>query len=132
MKQVKIVIEKTKDLYSAYAENVEGIYAGGETVEEVKQSVLDAIRLLKEHNRSENIPSILKGKYEIVYYFDTVSLLSYYKKIFTNSALERMTGINQRQIQHYAAGMKKPRPTQVKKIESALHQLGAELLAVEL
>jgi hypothetical protein len=43
-----------------------------------------------------------------------------------------MTGINQKQLQHYASGLRKPRTQQMKKIESALHQLGNELLAVEL
>ena len=132
MKQIKIVIEKSKDHYSSYAENVEGIYGGGETPEEAKQSVVDAIRLLKKHNKTENVPEILKGKYELVYRFDTISLLNYYKKVFTNAALERMTGINQKQIQHYSSGLKKPRTAQTKKIELAFRQLGSELLAVEL
>jgi hypothetical protein len=30
------------------------------------------------------------------------------------------------------AGLKKPRPAQAKKIESALHQLGNELMTIEL
>lgn len=132
MKTIKIIIEKTDDMFSAFAENVEGIYAGGDTVEEVKQSVLDSIRLLKEYNTNENIPAILKGEYQISYKFDTVSLLNYYKGIFTNSALERITGINQKQIQHYATGHRNPRVDQRKKIETALHSLGKELLAVEL
>ncbi|MBL7866623.1 MAG: type II toxin-antitoxin system HicB family antitoxin [Flavobacterium lindanitolerans] len=132
MKTVKIIIERSEDMFSAFAENVQGIYAGGNTVDEVKQSVLDSIRLLKEFNSPNNIPDILKGEYEIVYHFDTVSLLSYYKGIFTNSALEKLTGINQKQIQHYATGHRKPRAEQREKIETALHALGRELLAVEL
>jgi predicted RNase H-like HicB family nuclease len=132
MKQVKVIIEKTKDMYSSYAENVPGIYGGGDTVEEAKKSILDAIRLLKEHNTNKNIPAILKDKYAIVFKYDAESFLKHYKGIFTNSALERITGINQKQFQHYASGLKKPRPTQAKKIESALHKLGSELLAIEL
>jgi predicted RNase H-like HicB family nuclease len=132
MKQVKIVIEKSKDHYSSYAENVEGVYGGGETPEEAKQSVIDAIKLLKKYNKPGNIPAILKGDYDLVYRFDTVSLLNYYKKVFTNAALERMTGINQKQIQHYSSGLKKPRAAQTKRIELAFHQLGSELMAVEL
>lgn len=132
MKQIRIIIERTDDLYSAYAENVEGIYGGGETVAEAKQSIVDAIRLLKQYNAAENIPVILKGEYDLIYKFDTVSLLNYYKGIITNAAWERMTGINQKQLQHYASGLKKPRQPQAKKIEQALHQLGKELLAVEL
>ncbi len=132
MKLIKIIIEKTKDHYSAYAENVEGIYGAGDTPGDAKQSIVDAIRLLKLYNTADNIPTILKGDYKLVYRFDAESLLNYYKRIFTNSALERITGINQRQLQHYSSGLKKPRPAQKKKIESALHQLGGELMAVEL
>lgn len=132
MKIIKVIIEKTKNMYSSYAENVHGIYGGGDTVEDAKRSVVDAIRLLKEHNDIKNVPAILKGEYSIIYKYDTESFLKHYKGIFTNSALERITGINQKQFQHYASGLKKPRRTQAKKIESALHKLGRELLALEL
>ncbi|QYS85394.1 type II toxin-antitoxin system HicB family antitoxin [Flavobacterium oreochromis] len=132
MKIVRIIIERSEDMFSAFAENVEGIYAGGDTVEEAKQSVLDSIRLLKEHNSLENIPDILKGEYNVVFLFDTVSLLNYYKGIFSNAALEKLTGINQKQLQHYSTGHRKPRLEQREKIENALHKLGKELLAVEL
>lgn len=132
MKQVKIIIEKTKNHYDAYAENVEGIYGGGETAEEAKQSIVKAIELSKKYNAQGKIPAILKGDYKLVFKFDTESLLNFYKGVFSNSALERITGINQRQLQHYASGLKKPREPQLKKIESALHKLGGELLAVEL
>jgi hypothetical protein len=132
MRLVKIIVEKTKDMYSSYAENVPGIYGGGDTVEEAKRSVLDAIRLLKSHNDKKNIPALLKGEYTVVYKYDLESFLRHYKGIFTNSGLERITGINQKQFQHYASGLKKPRPAQAKKIESALHRLGSELLLLEL
>lgn len=132
MKQVKIVIAKTKDHYDAYAENVEGIYGGGETAEAAKHSIIKAIELSKKYNAKDKIPGILKGEYKLVYRFDTESLLNFYKGVFSNSALERITGINQRQLQHYASGLKKPREPQLKKIENALHKLGGELLAVEL
>lgn len=132
MKIVKIVIEKSKDLYSAYAENVEGVYGGGDAPEEAKKSILDAISLLKKHNKPENIPAILKGNYNLVFRFDTQTRLKYYKGVFTNAAFERITGINQEQLQHHATGLKKPREVQAKKIETALHDLGKELMAVEL
>lgn len=130
--QVKIIIERSIDSYSAYAQNVQGIYGQGDSVEEAKSSALNGIALLIKYNSEENVPTILKGNYEVVYKFDTESFFNYYRKIFTNAALERMTGINQKQLQHYATGLKKPRPTQVKKIETALHKLGSELMAVEL
>lgn len=132
MKKIRIVIEKSKDHYNAYAENVRGIYAGGDSVEEVKQSVLDAIELLREYNDNDHIPEILLGEYEIVYKFDTESFLNYYKGIINPVTLYRLTGINQKQLQHYASGRSKPRKAQRKKIEKGLHKLGEELLAIEL
>lgn len=131
-KKIKIIIERSDDSYSSYAENVPGIYGHGDTVEEAKQAALLGIDLLKKYNQGENIPPILKGDYEIVFKFDAESFLNFYKRIFTNAALERMTGINQKQFQHYASGLKKPRQAQVKKIETAMHSLGKELMSVEL
>lgn len=131
MTEIKIIIEKSADSYGAYAENVAGIYGAGDTVKECKQSILDAIDTVKTFD-ADQIPEVLKGNYTIVYKFDTVSLLDYYKGIFTLSALGRITGINERQLQHYSTGLKKPREEQKKKIENALHHLGEELLSVEL
>jgi len=129
---IRIIIERSKDLYSSYADNVEGIYGSGNTVAEAKQSALDGLNLLIKYNSSENLPEILKGDYQIIYKFDSESFFNYYKGIFTNSALEKLTGINQKQLQHYASGLKKPREMQAKKIENALHKLGHELLEIEL
>lgn len=67
VKTIKIIVEETKDGFSAYADNVEGIYAGGDTLNEVKSNILNAIKLLKENNTENNIPEILKGEYQIVH-----------------------------------------------------------------
>jgi predicted RNase H-like HicB family nuclease len=131
-KKIEITIERGKDLFDAYAESVEGVWGSGETVAEAKESLEKTIKLLKEYNSPENIPSILKGDYELIYKFDAQSFLNYYKGIFTNAALERLTGIKQKQIQHYATGLKKPKPAQMQKIQNALHQLGNELISVQL
>lgn len=131
MKTIRIIIEKSSDSFGAYAKNINGIYGAGDTVKECKQSILDAIETIKTFEKNE-IPEILKGDYEIIYNFDLESLLNYYKGIMPFSALERITGINQRQLQHYSTGHRKPRIEQRKKIEKALHKFGNELLSVEL
>lgn len=131
MKKIEIIIERASDgTYGAYAKNVEGIYGMGDDVRAVKQSILDGIDTIKE-NFSE-VPEILKGSYEIAYKFDTESLLQYYKGILGNPAFEKITGINQKQIHHYATGLKKPREAQKRKIQEGLHALGRELLQIEL
>lgn len=131
MKTIKIIIEKSSDSYGAYAENVEGIYGAGDTVEECKQSILDAIETIKTFD-GNLIPNALKDDFELIYQFDTESLLNYYKGILSNPAIEKLTGINQKLIHQYSTGLKKPRAAQRKKIEEGLHKLGKELLAIEL
>jgi hypothetical protein len=131
MKKIRIVIERGKDGYGAYAENVKKIYGMGATVAEVKKSILDCIDNVKSFD-DKNIPAALKGEYEIVWKFDVESVLEYYKGIFSQTGIARLTGINEKQLNHYASGLKKPRPAQVKKIENALHKLGSDLLAIEL
>jgi hypothetical protein len=127
MKQIKIIIEASKDSFGAYAESDKYPVTGiGETVQEAKKSVLESIEINKELG---NIPN---ETFNVVFKYDTQSILSYYKGILSNSGFEKITGINQKQIQHYSTGLKKPRPAQIKKIKSALQQLGAELMAVEL
>jgi len=132
MKTIIIIIEASKDCFGAYSEGDEGIFGVGDTIEECKQSVQDAIYSIKEFMSKDQVPEVLKGDYEIVYKYDTKSLLQYYKGILTNSALERLTGINQRQMHHYAVGIRKPTKKTTEKIENALHDLGRGLLTLKL
>lgn len=78
----------------------------------------------------EKYPAVFDGEYEVIYKFDIVSLLAYYKGILSFSALQKITGINQRQLNHYAAGISKPRPQQEEKIRNGLHSLAMTLLTV--
>ncbi len=129
---INVTIEKGADLFSAWAENIPGIYGEGESVKEVKEDILKSISLFKEYNDEKNIPEELKGDYEIEWHFDVQSFLQYYNGIFTKAALERITGINQKQLGHYASGLKKPRKAQVEKIETALHNFFDDMRMVHL
>ncbi|MDR1339768.1 MAG: hypothetical protein LBK58_06935 [Prevotellaceae bacterium] len=132
MKTIKIIIEKSADYYDAYAENCEGVYGAGETAEAAKADVLKGLELFVSSRDKKDLPEVLRGEYNIAFQYDPQSFLNYYNKIFTNAALERITGVNQKLLHHYSSGLKKPREAQRKKIEKALHHLGEELLAVEL
>ncbi|MBC2838881.1 type II toxin-antitoxin system HicB family antitoxin [Robiginitalea sp. SC105] len=130
METIRIIIEKTKDGYSAYADNVEGIYAMGDSVAEVKQSVKDSIETIMEFG--DDIPDVLKGDYTILYKFDMESLLNYFRGIIGFAGLEALTGIHQKQLQHYSSGLHKPREKTKEKIEHSLHRFGEDLLSIEL
>lgn len=79
----------------------------------------------------EDLPEILTSPgVEFTYKFDVQSLLEHYQNIFSFAALQHITGVNQRQLWHYAAGRSKPRPKQAQKIVHALNRLGKELVTL--
>ncbi|MGL4908972.1 MAG: hypothetical protein ACRC3G_06530 [Bacteroidales bacterium] len=59
------------------------------------------------------------------------SFLSSFNGILSKSGLEAITGINQKQLWHYAAGIKKPRPNTVAKIAERLHNFADEIKQVQ-
>ena len=125
-----ITIERGTDHYGAWAEEIPGIYAAGDTVKDVKDDILRAIEIYKKNNIF--IPNELSDDIEIQWNFDTSSFLGYINGTFTKAALERMTGINQKQLGHYASGLKKPRRKQVEKIENALRRFVNDMSQVHL
>ena len=124
----------TDNNYSAYMEVLPGCVTTGKSMDELKANMQEAIdghiEVLREFG--DEIPEVFEGEYRLVFRFDAENLLTYYKGIFTNSALERLTGINQRQLQRYASGKSRPMKPQQMKIQKALHRLGGELLDIEL
>lgn len=127
-----ISICASEDSFGGYSENCEGIYASGDTVAEVKKDVLEAIRIYKEITPSDQWAEPIRENWPIEWHYDAQSLLCYYQGIFSNSALERLTGINQKQLWNYANGVSKPRKQAKEKIQNALHSLGQELLEFSL
>ena len=127
-----IVIECGEDNYSAYIEEVDGIVMSGGTLREIRQNTQEAIALFLEACQESGceIPDVLKGEYSLIYQMDVKSFLGLYYSFFTKSGLERLIGINQKQLWHYASGKSTPRKKQVAKIEKALHELGSELMNV--
>ena len=134
MKTLTAIIESAEHNYAAYIEGIDGIVATGETVAEIKESLLQAVDeyVLLCNETGCEIPPELRGQYRLEFKMDVKSLLNVFSKVFTKSGLERLTGINQKQLWHYASGMSVPRRAQVTKIENAIHRLGEELSAIRL
>lgn len=131
VEKLKIIIEYNGENYKFYADKIDSLCGYANTVQAAKQSALKEIDVFKS-SELESIPSILQNDYELIFKYDIVSFLNLYHAIFTNAAFERMTGINQKQISHYAKSLKKPRKAQVKRFEVAIHILSKELMGIEL
>lgn len=134
MGAVTVIIERADSNFSAYVREVDGITATGTSIDEIKTSIIEALDVFVASCKEFNcdIPEALEGGYEITFELDIQSLLTIYQGIFTKSGLEKITGINQKQLWHYAKGLSKPREAQRQKIENALHRLGSELVSISL
>lgn len=64
------------------------------------------------------------GKYEFEYYLDTAALIRSCEQYASLAAISRVSGVNERQLSHYATGKKKPRPQQRERIVRGLHEIG--------
>lgn len=131
--KVKVMIEKGTDgFYSAYMDDDRfdfGLNGQGNTVQEAKDEFFTVYAELKEmkEEKKQEVPD-LKFRFE----FDVDSFLNYYSGVLSKSGLERITGINQKQLWHYASGKRKPTKNTILKIQEGLHKFADELRQVQL
>ena len=135
MKKVNVVIGCVNEgdyVYSVVMEAPEvpfGLNGTGRTVEEAKKDFIDAykdiIELMEEDgHRYEDL--------EFDYHYDIPSFLEYYAYALSLAGLERISGINQRQLSHYINGTSKPRKTTVERFRNNLKAFAEELQSVDL
>lgn len=132
MEKITIIIERSKDLFDAYSENCDGIYGAGETIEACKADIETSIREIKEKLPMDRWPEQLKGEYELVWKLDAQSFLDYYSDFISLAGMERITGVNQKQLSNYVHHRAKPRRQQVDRIREGLHKFAHELLSLTL
>jgi predicted RNase H-like HicB family nuclease len=134
MKQIEAVIERASDgTYSVYCK--EEMFAGmGATSEDAKNNMMEQMWFYKQTAIKDGFeyPAFLDDEFEVVYKFETKSLLEYYSGILSLSGIEKITGIHQKQLWSYLHTNTIPRRKQVEKIEYGLHTLGKELSSISL
>lgn len=132
MEKIIMVIEKSSDYYGAYSENCDGIYASGKNVEAIKADTLEAIQLIKKNLPKNRWPAQIKGDFEIEWKMEIPSFLEYYSSFMSLAGMERMTGINQKQLSNYLNRRTTPRKKQSDRIREGIHRFAEELLSITL
>ena len=133
MRTVEVIVEHAGNNLSAYIEGAPVITVGS-NVKEIEKNMKEAVELYLESCKEMNIASveILQGEFTLKFKIDAATFINYYSSIFTKAALSRITGINERQLWHYAAGVHKPRKQQLEKIQKGINALTEELAAINL
>lgn len=136
MEKVNVKISWSGNNYCATAsgEIVNGcIVTTNKTLDGVKEAFKEALEFHVEGsiNDGDILPDWLaKGEYELNFEFDVSALLHSLDGIITRAAISRATGINERQLGHYASGFRNPRPQQRDRIINGIHSIGKELTSV--
>ena len=82
-------------------------------------------------NEGFRYPAFLDGKFEIHYSIDATSVMKYYVNagFFSLAGMEKVTGINQKQLWAYMNGTK-PRRAQAERIERGFRALNQDFNAI--
>lgn len=133
MNKVNVIVEYSDKNLSAYIEDAP-IITTGKDLKEIKENMNVAIELYLESCKEMKIVPVptLQGEIQLDYKIDAATFINYYSGIFTKAALSRITGINERQLWHYAAGIHKPRKQQLEKIQNGINALTKELTSISL
>jgi predicted PolB exonuclease-like 3'-5' exonuclease len=128
MKKVKVIIERGNDnRYSAYMDCYEFDFGLAGFGDSVKTAMNDFYKCYNEEkemclNEGKEIPEL-----EFDIYYDVCSFLDYYGGILSKSGLEKVTGINQKQLWHYSSGKRRPKHATAKKIQEKVHRFAEDL-----
>lgn len=130
-RKINAIIEKASDgSYSIYMDATDTDYLAtgtGMTVAEAKKDFESAYEAIRKEYASEGKPF---EEVEFNYIYDIPSFLQEYAYAFTLAGLERITGVNQKQLGHYISGFRKPSPRTAKKIQDGVRAFCNQLSTI--
>ena len=134
-KKINVEVSWTGDNYCcAWEDGQDGVVlVAAKTIQKLKEDFEESMRLhiLGCIEDGDSFPEYLaSGDYEIEYNLDAAALIRNAETFTTMSVISRISGINRKQLSHYANGVKHPRPAQIARIKAALAIIGTHLLAL--
>jgi predicted RNase H-like HicB family nuclease len=131
MKKVKVIIERGSDnRYSAYMDCYDfdfGLAGFGNTS---KEAIADFYEAWEEEKAMYAKENKIAPEIEFDIQYDVASFLDYFSQMLSKSGLEKITGVNQKQLWHYHSGIRSPKSATVKKIQNGLYSFADELKQV--
>ena len=133
MEKVKAFIERGDDgSFSVYVDLEDktlnyGVFGEGSTVKAAIEDFNSAYEAMKKFHKEQG-KYFVEAEFEVKY--DISSFLNYYSGRLSLAGLEKITGINQRQLSHYVNGINRPSKQTIKKINNSLHDFANDLRQV--
>jgi hypothetical protein len=133
MEKVIVNISWSGKNYCAGAEINGMVLVTNKTLEGVKAEFADTFKFHIDGSVADGdilSEDLVRGDYEFDFKLEVSALLHSLDGVVTRSAIARVTGINERQLGHYASGFRNPRPEQRQKIIMGIHHIGSDLSSV--
>ncbi len=134
MEKIKVTVDYTDKNYSAATADIGGVVlVTHKTLEGLKKAFDSSLKFHIEGciADGDELPEwAVKGSYEAQYEYTVSALLQNLSGVLTRSAISRVTGINERQLGHYATGRSTPRARQRERIIDGIHRIGKEFMSV--
>jgi hypothetical protein len=122
--KIKIIVEKTRTGFSAFAEK-QNIFSVGGTIQELKYNMLEAVNLYYcEYGK-------VIGEKDLYFELDLPQFFDFYKVLNAKAISERI-GMHQSLLAQYISGIKKPSSLQLLRIQNGIREIGQELVNVSL
>lgn len=134
-KEIKVLVSWSGENYNGGIGDSEigAVLVTAATLDEFKSEFEESFKFHIEGMKQNGfkIPDyILKDEYKIVYDLEATALLKEAEKFTTLAAISRASGINQKQLSHYATGIKQPRAASRERIIKGIHAIGRMALAL--
>lgn len=120
--KIKMVVEKTRTGYSAYAEKLP-VFTTGRSLDELKSNVLEVVNLYYEKQGKRVTENDLNITLDLPQFFE-------FYKVINAKALSARIGMNQSLLAQYIKGIKKPSAAQTDRILKGVQQVGRELAGI--
>jgi transcriptional regulator with XRE-family HTH domain len=122
--KLKFIVERTRTGFSAY-ELKKPIFTTGDSILELQMNALEAVNLYLEDGGKRITRSNLEFEIDFRQFFE-------FYKVINSKHLAQRIGMNESLLSQYVTGKKKPSKKQVERILDGLHEIGKELMEINL
>lgn len=130
-KELKIIVEKTSDGFTAYAPEAKNIYTIGDTITEIKDNINEVIAFqveyleeLGNHDEAQTLKNTTPNLYlDVEQFFNHYSMIN--KTVFAE-----YIGMNGSHLRKITSGLMKLSDKKALQIQNGLHQLATEFDAI--
>ncbi len=133
MEKIIVNVRPNKDGWWAEITSLPGCYSFGDSLDELKKNIKEAIDLhiegLLDNYESVN-DEIIRGEYELELKINIQDLFEYYP--LTVKGISERAGMNRSLLNQYVKGEKTMSEKQALRIIGTIHQLGNELIQLQL